>query len=324
MNLFVQPPQGRLTVLVASISIFCAGAACAQNYPNRPLRIVTSEVGGGNDVQARLLAPELTAILKQPVIIENRPSGAIPGDIVAKSEPNGYTLLLYNNAVWIGPLIQASPYDPIRDFAPVTTVTRATNFLAVNPSSPAKSVAELIALAKAKPGELNFGASGIGASNHLAAELFKSMAGINIVRVNYKGAGPALNALLAGEVQLMLPTAGAATPHMKSGRIRVLAVTSAEPSPFAPGIPTVAASGLPGYESIALYAVFAPARTPRPVIDKLNEEIVRLVNRPDMKEKLINAGLEPAGGSPSQLAAMVKSEMARMGKVIKDAGIRID
>jgi len=253
--------------------------------------------------------------------VENRPSGVIPGEIVSKAPPNGYTLLLYNNTLWIGPLLQNTPYDVVRDLAPVTSVAKGANVLVVNPATPVKSVADLVVLAKAKPGELNYGSSGTGASNHLAGELFRAMAGVNIVRINYKGAGPALTALLAGELQLMFPTAGAVTPHVRAGRVRALAVTSAEPTALFPGVPTVAAS-LPGYESISIYGVFAPAKTPRTIIDKLNEEIVRFLNRADVKEKSFNAGMETVGGPPEQLAATVKSEMARMSKVIRDAGIR--
>ena len=299
-----------------------AGVASGQNFPNKPIRIVTSEAGGGNDVQARLIAQGLTGALGEQVIVENRPSGIIPGDIVSKAQPNGYTLLLYNNALWTGPLIQSTPYDAVKDFSPIVAVAKAANVLVVNPALPIHSVAELIALAKAKPGELNYGSSGTGASNHLAAELFRVMAGINIVRINYKGAGPALTALLAGEIQLMFPTAGAVAPHIRTGRVRVLAVTSAEPTALAPGVPTVAAAGLPGYESISIYGIFAPAGTPRVLIDKLNREIVRLLNRADIKEKFFNAGMETMGGSPEQLAVIVKSEIARMGRVIKQAGIR--
>lgn len=302
--------------------VFGAGVASGQNFPNKPIRIVTSEAGGGNDVQARLIAQGLTGALGEQVIVENRPSGIIPGDIVSKAQPNGYTLLLYNNALWTGPLIQSTPYDAVKDFSPIVAVAKAANVLVVNPALPVHSVAELIALAKAKPGELNYGSSGTGASNHLAAELFRVMAGINIVRINYKGAGPALTALLAGEIQLMFPTAGAVAPHIRTGRVRVLAVTSAEPTALAPGVPTVAASGLPGYESISIYGIFAPARTPRVLIDKLNREIVRLLNRADIKEKFFNAGMETMGGSPEQLAVTVKSEIARVGRVIKQAGIR--
>jgi tripartite-type tricarboxylate transporter receptor subunit TctC len=309
-------------VIAVCAMVLGAGIASGQNFPNKPIRIVTSEAGGGNDVQARLIAQGLTGALGEQVIVENRPSGIIPGDIVSKAQPNGYTLLLYNNALWTGPLIQSTPYDAVKDFSPIVAVAKAANVLVVNPALPIHSVAELIALAKAKPGELNYGSSGTGASNHLAAELFRTMAGINIVRINYKGAGPALTALLAGEIQLMFPTAGAVAPHMRTGRVRVLAVTSAEPTALAPGVPTVAASGLPGYESISIYGIFAPAGTPRVLIDKLNRKIVRVLNRADIKEKFFNAGMETMGGSPEQLATTVKSEIVRVGRVIKQAGIR--
>ena len=307
----------------ALVWILFAGAACAQDYPNKPIRIVTSEAGGGNDIQARMIAQGLSSALGEQVVVENRPSGVIPGEIVSKATPNGYTLLLYNNTLWYGSLLQTTPYDVLRDLAPITAVARGANVLVVNPTTSVKSVADLVAMAKAKPGELNYGSSGAGATNHLAAELFKSMAGVNVVRINYKGAGPALTALLAGEIQLMFPTAGAATPHLKSGRVRALAVTSLEPTALFPGVPTVAAS-LPGYESVTIYGIFVPAKTPRAIINRLNDEIVRFLNRADVKEKFFNAGMETAGGPPEQLFAAVKSELTRMGKVIKDAGIRIE
>ena len=301
--------------------LLAASAAWSQDFPNRPVRIVTSEAGGGNDFQARIVAKGLSAALGQQVIVENRPSGVIPGDIVSKAQPNGYTLLLYNNTLWTGPLMQSTPYDPVKDLAPIAGVASGPNVLVVNTSLPVKSVAELVALAKARPGGLNYASSGTGASNHLAAELFKFMTGVDIVRIGYKGAGQALNDLIAGQVQVMFPTAGAAAPHVKSGRVKGLAVTSAEPSPLMPGLPAVAASGLPGYESIAIYGVFAPARTPRGLIARLNAEILRVLALPDVKALFFNAGMEIMGGSPEQLAVTVKSEMARMDKVIKAAGI---
>src|SRR5262245_6999582 len=233
--------------------------AFGQGYPSRPVRIVTSEPGGGNDVQARVIARGLTDALGQQVIVENRPSGVIPGEIVSKAPANGYTLLLYNNTLWTGPLLQKAPYDPLRDLAPVATATIGPNVLVVNNALPVTSVGELIALAKAKPGALNYASSGTGATNHLAAELFKTMAGVDIVRIGYKGANQGLNDLMAGQVQVMFPTAGAAAPHVKAGRVKALAVTSAERSSIAPELPTVASSGLPGYESLAIYGVFAPA-----------------------------------------------------------------
>jgi len=294
----------------------------AQEFPTRPVRIVTSEAGGGNDVQARVIARGLTGVLGQQVIVENRPSGVIPGEIVARATPNGYTLLLYNNTLWTGPLIQKAPYDPLRDLAPVTTATISPNVLVVNTALPAKSVAELIGLAKSRPGQLNYASSGTGATNHLAAELFKMMAGVDIVRIGYKGAGPGLNDLIANQIQVMFPTAGAASPHVKSGRVKALAVTSAERSSVAPELPTIAASGLPGYETIAIYGIFAPAGTPQAIIERFNREISGILATADVKEKFLGMGMEAIGGSPAQLTARVKSDMVRTGKLIRDAGIR--
>ena len=289
----------------------------------KPLRIVTSEAGGGNDVPARIVAQGLTLALGQQVVIENRPSGIVPAEIVAKAAPNGYTLLFYNNALWTAPLIQATPYDMLRDFTPVSAVARAVNVLVVNSALPAKSVAELIALAKTKPGGLNYGSSGTGASNHLAAEMFRTMAQIEIVRVNYKGAGPALTALIAGELQLMFPSAGAATPHVRAGRVKALAVTSAAPSAVFPGLPAIAAT-LPGYESLAIYGLFAPAGTPPAIIVRLNTIIAQFLARADIQERFAAAGMDAAASTPGQLSASVQAEVARIGKVIRAAGIRVD
>lgn len=307
--------------LAAALALADGGTACAQAFPGKPLRIVTSEVGGGNDVQARLVAQGLTAALGQQVVVENRPSGVVPGEIVSKAPADGYTLLFYNNTFWLASLIQKTPYDALRDFAPVTVVTKVPNVLVVNPALPVKSVADLVALAAAKPGALNYGSAGTGASNHLAAELFKNMAHVEIVRINYKGAGPALTALLTGELQLMFPTAGAAVPHVKAGRVKALAVTSAEPTRLFAGLPTMAAS-LPGYESMSIYGIFAPAGTPRSVINRLNTEIVRFLRLPAVRERFFNAGMETSSGTPEQLFAAVKSDLLRTGKIIKDTGIR--
>src|SRR5678815_1456758 len=306
-------------------AILLSGVACANaaEYPVKPLRIVTSEAGGGNDVPARIVAQGLTLALGQQVVIENRPSGVVPAEIVVKAAPNGYTLLFYNNALWTAPLIQATSYDMLRDFTPVSAVARAVNVLVVNSALPAKSVADLIALAKTKPGGLNYGSSGTGASNHLAAEMFRTMALIDIVRVNYKGAGPALTALIAGELQLMFPSAGAATPHVRAGRVKALAVTSAAPSALFPGLPAIAAT-LPGYESLAIYGLFAPAGTPAAIIVRLNTVIAQFLARADIQERFAAAGMEAAASTPGQLSASVQTEVARIGKVIRAAGIRGD
>ena len=314
-----------IAVLLALGVIAGAMAASGQDYPRKPIRLVTAEPGGGNDFAARLIVQGLGGSLGQPMIVDNRggAGGIIAADIVAKAQPDGYTLLLYANNIWIIPLLRSNaPFDVIRDFAPITWAAKSPNTVVVHPALPVKSVEDLIAHARARPGELNYGSGGSGSSTHLAVELLKSMAGVNFVRVPFRGNAPALNALFAGEVHLMIATAGTVAPHLKSGRLRALAVTSAQPSPLAPGLPTVAASGLPGYESIQIYGVFAPGRTSSVIVKRLHDEIVRVLGRADVKEKFLAAGVEPVGSTPQQLAATIKSEIVRMSKVIKDAGIR--
>jgi tripartite-type tricarboxylate transporter receptor subunit TctC len=316
----------RVVAVLLSLGVIAgAVAATGQDYPRRPIRLVTAEPGGGNDFAARLIAQGLGSSLGQPMIVDNRggAGGIIAADIVAKAQPDGYTLLLYANNIWIIPLLTSNaPFDVVRDFAPITWAAKSPNIMVVHPALSVKSVEDLIAHARARPGELNYGSGGTGSSTHLAVELLKSMAGINIVRVPFKGNAPALNALFAGEVHMMIATAGTVTPHLKSGRLRALAVTSAQPSPLAPGLPTMAASGLPGYESIQIYGVFAPSRTAAAIVTRLNQEIVRVLGRAEVKEKFLAGGVEPVGSTPQQLAATIRSEIARMSKVIKDAGIR--
>ena len=309
-------------VFPAGVLLLGAGAAPGQDYPTQPIRFVTSAAGGGNDRIARELAQALAGSLGQPVTVENHQGGVAPGEIVAKAPPDGHTLLIYNNTLWVGPLMQPASYDAVRDFAPIGELARTPNVLVVSAASPAKSVSELIALAKARPGELKYGASGTGAGNHLAGELFGAMAGVKIVPVNYKGIGGAVKDLLAGELQLMFPTAVTGGPHVRSGKLRALGVTSATPSALLPGVPPVAASGLPGYEAITTFSAFAPAATPRAVIVRLNDEMVRFLNRADVRKRTFNAGMETVASSPAQLAATMKAELSRMAKVIQDAGIR--
>ena len=297
-----------------------AGAALAQTWPAKPIRIVTVAPGSANDIVARLIAQELRPALGQTVIVDNR--GTIAAEIVARAPVDGYTLLLYGSAVWLSPFIRSNtPYDPVKDFAPITLVASSPNVLVVHPSLPVKSARELIALARSRPGDLNYAAGSLGAAPHLAAELFKSMAKLNIVRVAYKGTGGSLIGLLSGEVEMMFPTAGSVTPHIKSGKLRALAVTSLQPTALAPGLPVLAAA-LPGYESVSLNGMFAPAKTPDPIIRQLNQEIVRIMTRAEVREKLVAAGTDAMATTPEEFAATIKSEMAKWGALIRDAGIR--
>ncbi len=315
------------TISIGMAVLFLSNSAilCAQNFPAKPIRIITAEAGGGVDLISRLISQGAGPLLNQQILVDNRggAGGALAGEAVAKAPADGYTLLLYGSAIWLAPFLRSNvPYDPVRDFAPVTLSARAPNIIVVHPSLPVRSVKDLIALAKARPGELNYGSASSGSSSHLAPELFKSMAGVNIVRIASKGTGIALNDVLSGQIHLRIPNAASVAPQIKAGKLRGLAVTSPVPSALFPGMPTVAASGLPGFESGTIAGIFAPAKTPQPVISRLNQEIVRALAQPDIKEKLFNAGVEAVGSSPEQLSITVKSEMTRLGKIINDAGIR--
>ena len=315
----------RLIVLTASTVVISvvAGVTSAQDYPNRPVRVVTSAAGGGSDFAARMVAQGIAGPLGQQVIVDNRTSSIISSELVSKAPPDGYTLLVNGAIVWINPLLTKAPYEA-SDFAPISQIERAVNIVVVNPSLPVKSIKELIGLAKANRGAMNAGVTSPGSSIHLATELFNAMAGVNIVSVPYKGAAQALTDLISGEIQLMFTVTATGMPLVKSGKLRALAVTSATPSALTPGLPTVAASGVPGYESIGLSGIWAPAKTPAAIINRLNQEIVRTLNLPDVKEKFFNSGVETVGSSPQEFAALIKTDSARVGKVIKDAGIRIN
>ena len=300
------------------------GNASAQAYPTKPVRIIVTGVGSGGDFAARLIAQGVTATLGQALIVDNRGSGNLPAEIVAKAAPDGYTLCLSAAPLWITPFLRKTAYDPLRDFAPVTLAISSPNILVVHPALPVKSVRDLIALIRAKPGALNYATSGIGASSFLAAELFKSMLRADMVRVNYKSGGLALTELISGQVQLMFANAGSVAAHLQSGRLKALAVTSAKPSALMPGLPTIAAAGLPGYELVSVQGIFAPAGTPEAVITRLNREFIPFLRRADTREKFFAAGVEVIGGTPEELAATLKSEMARLGKVIQATGIVLD
>jgi tripartite-type tricarboxylate transporter receptor subunit TctC len=314
-----------------SISLVAVGAGSVsgqdtstgsgQAFPNRPIRIVTSLPGGGSDFTARLIAQGISGPLGQPVIVENRPSN-LTGDFAMKALPDGYTLLVEGNSFWYTPLIQPQRYDVLRDFTPVTIALNSPNIIVVHPAVPATSIRELIALAKAKPGQLNYGSS-FGSTSHLGMAMLKSMAGIDIMHVFYKGGGPAVNAVIAGEVQFMSASAAAVAAFTKSGKLRALAVTSAKPSAMLPGLPTVG-STVPGYELELTTGLFASGKPSKAVISRLNQEIVRALNTKDIKEKFWNAGGETVGSTPEEFTASIKSDIGRMGKVIKDAGIKAE
>ena len=309
------------TSLVCAVAL-AAGEGYGQDYPNKPIRIVVGGAGGGGDFVARVIAQGLPASLGQQVIVVNYPSGFIPGETAAKAPPDGYTLLSIASNLWLGPLMQKTPYDPVRDFAAVTLAASSPLVLVVHPALPVKTVKEFIALARSRPGELNYATGATGAGGHLSAELFKAMTGVNMVRIPYTSGSARMAALMSGEVQLEFVATGAVSPHLKTGRLRPLAITGAERSALAPGLPTIAASGVPGYESCSTYGIFAPARTPAAFISRLNQEIVRMLHAPEVRDKLFSSGMEAVGSSPEVLASKIKSEMSRMGKVITDAGIR--
>ena len=296
-------------------------AANAQEYPSKPIRIITSTAGGGTDIVSRIVAQGLTVALKQQVVVDNRAS-AVTGETVAMAPPDGYTLLLNGTGFWIAPLVQVKPaYDSVRDFAPISLLTTTQDALVVHPSVPVKSVKELIAFAKAHPGELNYASSAIGTPTHLGSELLKSLAKINIVRVPYRGVGAAYSAIVAGEVHMMLPNLGGAIPYIDSGRLRILAVTGAKRSVFRPNVPTVAET-LPGYRTESTYGLFAPANTPPAIVALLNKEAVRFLTTAQTKERLYNTGFEVVASTAQELGDTVKSDLQVWGKVMRDAGIR--
>jgi len=317
-----------MLVAVAFLPL-AATSALAQGYPSKPVRlVVTSPPGGSQDFLARLLAQQLSPILKQQFIVDNRTgaSGVIGLDHVAKSAPDGHTLLLGAG----GPLTAVPafnsrlPFDPVRDFAPITLLASGSFAVAVHPAVPVKTLKELIALAKAKPRGLNFGSSGTGAAPHLAAELFRSMAGVDMVHVPYKGVGPALTDLLGGQIDLMFADVHLVQPHARSGRLRALAVTSPARSSVMPELPTVGEAAIPGYAAGNWFGVLAPAGTPREIVQRLYGEIVKLLGGAELRERLFAQGMEPGGNTPEQFAAFIRNEIDKWRRVVKSANIRIE
>jgi len=307
--------------------MLAAGSISAADYPVRPIRFVLGFApGGASDTMARTVATRLSEGLGQPVVVDNRAGagGNIAAEIVARSAPDGYTMLLGNNGILA---INVSLYpkigfDPVKDFAPVVLIASQPNILVVNPSVPANSVKELVALAKSKPGQLNYASPGAGTTGHLAADLFKSMAGVNFVVVPFKGGGPAVLAVLTGECQFIFATALSVQPQIKAGKVRALAVTTARRSPSFPELPTVAEAGVPGFDAITWHGVVVPARTPQAVIARLNREFNKLLQTADMRERLMTLGSDIIGGEPKQLTDLMRVEIPRWAKVIRESGAR--
>ena len=304
-------------------------AACvAAAYPDKAVRMVVPfPPGGGTDVVARSVALKLGEVWNQSAIIDNRPGAAaiVGTEIVARAVPDGYTLGFVSMTHTINvSLYRKLPYDPVADFAPLILAATAPNVLVTHPSVGAKTVAELVQIAKARPGRLNFPSSGSGGVSHLAAEMFRSAAGIDITHVPYRGAGPALTALLAGEMQLMMATTPVALPQMKAGKLVALAIASRERSLLAPELPTIAQSGYPGFEADTWYGMLAPAGTPAPLIAQVNGAVARLLLQADLKERLAREGAQPAGGTPAQFGAFIRSEIAKWAQVVRAANIRAE
>jgi tripartite-type tricarboxylate transporter receptor subunit TctC len=315
----------------AAVLVAASAAAHAQSaapYPVRPIRIVVPQsAGASTDLTARLIGQKLNVVFGQPVIVDNRPgAGSIIGtDLVAKATPDGYTLLVVASSITLNPTLHKNlPFDPVRDLAPITQLSSFPNMLVVHPAVPVKTVKDLIALAKAKPRDINYGSSGTGTGTHLSAELFKYMTGVDMVHVPYKGGGPAVQALLGGQVQLNFATIVSVLPHVRGGKLRAVAVTTAKRSPSAPDVPTIAESGVPGYDHGPWNGFLAPAKTPRTVIARLNEEVARILHTPETRAVFTNEGAEPVGNKPEEFGAIIRDETAKWAKVIRAAGIKAD
>jgi tripartite-type tricarboxylate transporter receptor subunit TctC len=320
----------RERIFVALLALLgVANAASAQSWPLRPLRLVIPFApGGGADIAGRLIGQELTEALKQSVVIENRTGagGTIAPNNVAKSAPDGYSMVLgHLGGIAIAPhLYKDLPFDPIKDLAPVTLVVNGLSVLVVHPELPVKTVGELVAYAKANPGKLSFASAGSGTDTHLAGELFKAMTGTSMVHVPYRGGAPAMVDLIAGRVQLSFGSVATTIPHIQAGRLRAIAMTGPTPFEGLPGVPTIAASGVPGYEVNNWYGIFLPAGSPQDIIQRLNTETIGILQKPEIRAKLIAAGLEPMWNTPAEFAAYVRAETDKWRKIVADSGAKPD
>ena len=316
-----------LEAIAIGLSVACSTCAMAADvaYPSRPIRLISPFTpGGGNDLVSRAVAVEMTKNIGQSVVVDNRPgANTIVGmELVAKAAPDGYTLIMTSSTQAINATLYPKlPYDSIKSFAPVSLVGSSPLIIAVPTASPLKSVTDIINAARAKPGDLKYPSAGTGNATHLGGELFASMANVKLTHVPYKGSGPGLTDLSAGRLEVCFSTALSVVPFVKGGRLRAIAVTSAKRSSFIPDLPTVAESGLPGYEASTWYGVIAPAGTARGVVVRLNAEIVKVLQVPDVRERLIAQGIDPVGNSPDEFAAYIKSEIGKWAKIIKSTGV---
>ena len=308
-----------------AVSCVVAAPVFGQAYPAKPIRfIVGFPPGGTNDIVARVIAPKLGEQMGQQVIVDNRGGAntAIASDVFVRTPPDGYTIMLNAPGHATNPALMKLNFDPIKDFAFITIAAESQNLLVVHPSFPPRTVKELIAISKRRPGDINYGSSGIGTTVHLSAELFQFMTGVKWVHIPYKGGGPALVGLLSGEFSLYFGNVPTVIRQARDGKLRALATTGAKRTPAAPDIPTIAESGIPGYEVATFYGVSAPAKTPRPIVDRLHGELVKVLNAPDIRQKLQDLGADPVGNTPEQYTAFMQAEIAKWTKVIKAAGIK--
>ena len=318
---------GALALVAAALPH--ATPALAQAWPSKPITyVVPFPPGGTTDVLARILGQKLGAALGTTIVVENKPGagGNVGSEFVAKAAPDGYTILggtISSHAINVS-LYPKLPYDPVTSFQPITLIGTNPNILVVNAASPYRSVQDVTAALKAKPGSLSYASAGNGTSQHLSAELYKYMAGVDMVHIPYKGSGPAIQDVIGGQVPMMFDTSVVAGPHIESGRLRALAVTSSKRAAVFPNVPTMAESGVPGYDVVSWQAVFAPAGTPKPIVDRLHAEIAKILKEPDVQERLAKLGLDPSGMAPAELAAFQKAEIDKWAKVIKAANIKID
>lgn len=310
------------------LSVNAVGTAGAQGYPARAVRVIVPFApGGGTDILTRIVAPKVSEILGQPLVVDNRPgaSGQIGTDLVAKTAPDGYTILHVDTSFTSNPSLYSKlPYDPVKDFAPISLLASAPVVLIVHPSVPVTTLKELIALAKARPGELNFATGGAGSATHLGVELFKSAAGIDLIHIPYKGSGPAAAAVLGGQVAMMFGGPSSVKPHVAAGKLRAIAITGEKRNPALPEVPTFVESGLKGVDSGTYWSSLSPASTPKEIIIMLSGAMAKVLRMPDIRQRLVGLAFDPIGSTPEESAANIRSEIAKWAKVVKEAKIRVD